>query len=58
MKKYEHKIIMPGRAYPIEKDLNELGEKGWQVVALTTDKHGNQTFVLKREKEVEHPQGQ
>ena len=36
MKRYEYKVIDTGKH--VEKQLNELGAQGWQVVGITTKK--------------------
>jgi hypothetical protein len=36
MKRYEYKVVDTGKH--IEKQLNELGAQGWQVVGVTTKK--------------------
>ena len=36
IKRYEYKIIDTGKR--VEKELNELGSAGWQVVGVTTKK--------------------
>ena len=36
IRRYEYKIIDTGKG--VEKELNELGAEGWQVVGVTTKK--------------------
>ena len=45
MKRYEYKVIDTGKH--IDKQLNELGAQGWQVVGVTTKK---QLLKLRKEK--------
>ena len=51
MKRYEYKVVDTGKH--IEKQLNELGAQGWQVVGVTTKKQlliaPPQAIILMRE---------
>jgi len=51
MKTYEYKVIDTGNQ--VEKQLNELGAQGWQVVGVTTKKQlfiaPPQAIILMRE---------
>ena len=52
MKRWEYKVVGYGNSYPpaeIEKILNELGEKGWELVNFITHESGCFRLVLKRE---------
>jgi len=51
MRQFEYRVIDTGR--DIEKELNELGAQGWQVVGVTTRKQlliaPPQAIILMRE---------
>jgi uncharacterized protein DUF4177 len=51
MKRYEYKVVDTGKH--IEKQLDELGAQGWQVVGVTTKKQlliaPPQAIILMRE---------
>jgi Domain of unknown function (DUF4177) len=54
MKRYEYKVI--DTAKHVEKQLNELGRQGWQVVGVTTKKQlliaPPQAIILMREAQI------
>lgn len=58
MKKYEYKRIMYD---PNDRELNELGSDGWELVSVTVVPSGYssksvlKTFYFKREKQPEPP---
>jgi hypothetical protein len=53
MKRYEYRVLDTGKH--VERQLNELGADGWQVVGLTTKKQlfiaPPQAIILMREVE-------
>ena len=49
MKKWEYKAIDMRTVVLLTKELNDLGEQGWELVNLAIGKGGHYHYIFKRE---------